>query len=137
MHPAQAKPLQPHAQPLPIPEDSPTRKFLSCIPIFGIFVGRYNEFSLLRKIRASEDPQRTIDLIDVKIEYKGASIVRNLLSAAAFVAFIALGVFAKSAFLVVGICTGLAAYRYYQILQIHKTQDDIDAHGLRPGLRVL
>lgn len=105
-----------------IPEDSIYRKLLACIPIIGAISTFFNERSLSAKIMCSYDPDRIVRLINVKNDYKIASIIRELLSLTTIVTRVALSHLSLS----VGIGTGIAligciafhAYGIYKNKQI-------------------
>lgn len=118
----------------PIEEDSTAMKLLCCIPILGIIVSLRSEIGLWKKFKTEESQQRAVQLIEVKNDYKGAAVIRSLLSSAVIIAGVVSGFFAKQSFVSAGLFVGLAAWHFYQICQNVNTQDEIIAKGLRPGL---
>lgn len=78
---------------LAIPEDTKWRKFLACIPLVGVAFSLINQRSLMKKINECQDPEWTIKLINVKNDFKCASMIEELLSTAIIITSVAVAFF--------------------------------------------
>lgn len=76
-----------------IVEDSKFRKFLACIPLVGVVFSLINQHTLMEKIKISKNPLRVIKLIDVKNDFKYASMVRGVISTACITAAVGVALF--------------------------------------------
>lgn len=127
-------------QSIVIEENSLLMKVISYIPLIGIIPAFIQEVSLANKIfntSATEVP-RVIELINIKNQYKIASAVRNLLTAALIVAGTAFGILGgalvSSAVPTVTLI-GLAGLHIYKMSQNNKLITELQSTGFRRGMR--
>ncbi len=124
-----------------IGEDSTFRKAISCIPVLGVVMALFNEFSLAEKIRTEVKIERAFRLIDVKNHYKMAGMIRELLFIAIITTLMATGVLRGTIPLAIGgvsiaVIIGVLALHGYRIRHNKQLIEEIAQHGVRQDMEV-
>jgi hypothetical protein len=135
-------------EPTFIEENSLLTKALSYIPLIGIIPSVIQQNSLANKISSTRESPKLIELINVKNQYKIASTVRILLTAALIIVGIAFGILSGPlAFGMIGspllsgtistiLLTGVVGFNIYGIHQNNKFINELRSTGFREGVRV-
>lgn len=115
-----------------IPSDQMCKKIRAGIPFLGFIQAYLSERALARAIEVEFNPERLIRLIEVKNEFKVATIINGLLSIALMVGLVAAGILTGGiAFNIVAPLSAAFIFSFglHQILYNQNVIEDIKLTG--------